>query len=265
MNEFSTHQSTIDKSVPPESALKVPANQIVVLLFPLLLSTTPLLFSSPFLPLPHLLFHSLNHHILPFPLKTRLAFPTFLQHPHLLSVLPHSLPTSTPQTNQTCSLLLSSSPLSSSPLRRHWRCLLWVITRMLLSHRCLTFLWSVATSIRMVSSKPPLRPLPNELWILDITETFGISPDVIIFLLSHLLIPSNILTFLVFVPQANPLGPSKRSLPTGWTDLGCVTEGTTARTLASYSFYASSVTPETCMAVCKQQGYTIAGVEFGDE
>ncbi|CED83113.1 beta-1,6-N-acetylglucosaminyltransferase, contains WSC domain [Phaffia rhodozyma] len=65
--------------------------------------------------------------------------------------------------------------------------------------------------------------------------------------------------------RPDPLGPEKRALATGWSSLGCVTEGKNVRTLSGYAYYAGSVTPETCMANCLQKGYTIAGVEWGDE
>lgn len=55
------------------------------------------------------------------------------------------------------------------------------------------------------------------------------------------------------------------TLPTGWASLGCMTDVTSTRSLAQYSFASSSMTRELCMSTCLSKGYTLAGAEYADE
>ncbi|KAL7424676.1 hypothetical protein Q5752_000360 [Cryptotrichosporon argae] len=55
------------------------------------------------------------------------------------------------------------------------------------------------------------------------------------------------------------------TLPTNWTSVGCYTEASSGRALASYSFTSSSMTPALCINKCAAQGYIYAGTEYADE
>ncbi|KAL7410783.1 glycosyl hydrolase family 71-domain-containing protein [Mrakia frigida] len=59
----------------------------------------------------------------------------------------------------------------------------------------------------------------------------------------------------------------RRATPSGWSLVGCVTEGTAgARVLPSYSAQGlSSLTVESCLATCASMAYTYGGLEFGEE
>ncbi|KAJ6597228.1 glycoside hydrolase superfamily [Mycena vulgaris] len=54
-----------------------------------------------------------------------------------------------------------------------------------------------------------------------------------------------------------------RSIPTGWTSIGCVTDGT-ARAL-SYSYVSSILTQDSCISTCDTKGYSYGGLQYGDE
>ncbi|KAJ7438488.1 WSC domain-containing protein, partial [Mycena latifolia] len=54
-----------------------------------------------------------------------------------------------------------------------------------------------------------------------------------------------------------------RSIPTGWTSVGCVTDGG-ARAL-SYKYTSSSLTQESCISTCDTKGYIYAGLQYADE
>ncbi|KAF7352419.1 hypothetical protein MVEN_01206400 [Mycena venus] len=76
---------------------------------------------------------------------------------------------------------------------------------------------------------------------------------------------SAVLVFaLPFVGAAGALKLQARdSAP--WTLQGCYTDTSTSRTLAAASFVNASMTVESCIAFCGAGGFSLAGVEFGDE
>jgi len=51
----------------------------------------------------------------------------------------------------------------------------------------------------------------------------------------------------------------------GWVQLGCYTDQVYSRTLANIGAYSGSLTIEKCLASCEAAGYSLAGVEYGDE
>lgn len=51
----------------------------------------------------------------------------------------------------------------------------------------------------------------------------------------------------------------------GWSYQGCYTDSTSARKLDSASYQSSSMTVESCVSFCSNQGYTTAGVEYSTE
>lgn len=53
-------------------------------------------------------------------------------------------------------------------------------------------------------------------------------------------------------------------LPSGWSDLGCIAEGTTGRALTGATIVASNMTKASCSEACGSQGFTYAGTEYGD-
>lgn len=53
-------------------------------------------------------------------------------------------------------------------------------------------------------------------------------------------------------------------LPSGWSNLGCITEGTGGRALTGIMVQGSNMTKAVCSATCGSEGFTYAGVEFGD-
>ncbi|WVF71754.1 hypothetical protein IAT40_006562 [Kwoniella sp. CBS 6097] len=75
----------------------------------------------------------------------------------------------------------------------------------------------------------------------------------------------------LFVNQAGASGLSGDyaskpvNLPSGWSSVSCVKEGTSGRALASARTSSSSMTPETCINYCAGQGWQYAGVEYGSE
>lgn len=52
---------------------------------------------------------------------------------------------------------------------------------------------------------------------------------------------------------------------TGWTYLGCYTDGLNARALSTNIYFDSAMTVEKCLAYCKHQGSLTAGVEYGTQ
>ncbi|KAI0330773.1 WSC-domain-containing protein [Cubamyces sp. BRFM 1775] len=54
-------------------------------------------------------------------------------------------------------------------------------------------------------------------------------------------------------------------LPSGWTEVGCIAEGTSGRALAALSTTAPNMSKDVCASFCASHGYTLAGAEFGDE
>ncbi|KAJ7293964.1 hypothetical protein C8J57DRAFT_1270464 [Mycena rebaudengoi] len=55
----------------------------------------------------------------------------------------------------------------------------------------------------------------------------------------------------------------RRSIPTGWTYVGCVTDGS-ARAL-SYSYTSTSMTQDSCISTCDSKGYIYGGPQYGKE
>ncbi|KAJ7721547.1 glycoside hydrolase superfamily [Mycena maculata] len=56
---------------------------------------------------------------------------------------------------------------------------------------------------------------------------------------------------------------TSRSIPTGWSYVGCATDGS-ARAL-SYSYTSSSLTQDSCLATCDSQGYIYAAPEYSSQ
>ncbi|KAJ7709550.1 glycoside hydrolase superfamily [Mycena rosella] len=54
-----------------------------------------------------------------------------------------------------------------------------------------------------------------------------------------------------------------RAIPTGWSSVGCVTDGA-ARAL-SYSYTSTTLTQEACISTCSTKGYIYAGLQYADE
>ena len=50
-----------------------------------------------------------------------------------------------------------------------------------------------------------------------------------------------------------------------WSYLGCYTDAVHTRTLLNVQAANAALTVEACIATCAQGGYTLAGVEFGDQ
>ena len=65
--------------------------------------------------------------------------------------------------------------------------------------------------------------------------------------------------------SAKPLIERRGTIPTGWTGIGCVTEGMSSRTLTGLSYIDNGLTPEKCMTTCLARGFSLAGVEWSDE
>ena len=53
-------------------------------------------------------------------------------------------------------------------------------------------------------------------------------------------------------------------LPSGWSDLGCIAEGTSGRALVNVSFTGANMTKAVCSAMCANETLPYAGLEFGD-
>ncbi|KAI0341471.1 WSC-domain-containing protein [Trametopsis cervina] len=72
-------------------------------------------------------------------------------------------------------------------------------------------------------------------------------------------------------PTCNPAKPTpgfvsaKSTLPSGWTEVGCIAEGTSGRALTSASTTNPALTKTICANYCAGLGYKLAGVEFGTE
>ena len=54
-------------------------------------------------------------------------------------------------------------------------------------------------------------------------------------------------------------------IPTGYTQVGCIAEGTSGRALTGASFSSNNMTRGACVSYCQSFGYPLAGVEFGRE
>ncbi|WWC57615.1 uncharacterized protein I303_100147 [Kwoniella dejecticola CBS 10117] len=57
----------------------------------------------------------------------------------------------------------------------------------------------------------------------------------------------------------------KSVIPTGWSDVGCISEGPSGRALAAASFANNNMTRGACVSWCNDRGYPLAGVEYGRE
>ncbi|WRT68284.1 uncharacterized protein IL334_005260 [Kwoniella shivajii] len=55
------------------------------------------------------------------------------------------------------------------------------------------------------------------------------------------------------------------SLPSGWSDLGCIVDDQSNRALNGGSSTSSNNTVQSCIAKCSAQGFAYAGVEYGQE
>ncbi|KAI0823488.1 WSC-domain-containing protein [Trametes gibbosa] len=61
------------------------------------------------------------------------------------------------------------------------------------------------------------------------------------------------------------LVPAQQPLPSGWTELGCIAEGTNGRALPAVQTKFANMTKAMCASYCGSQGYKLAGAEFSDE
>jgi hypothetical protein len=94
------------------------------------------------------------------------------------------------------------------------------------------------------TSSSPLRALPgcNPLWV-------GTGPK----------------------PTCNPAPPTpglispKSPLPSGWSQVGCIAEGSAGRALTSATTTNSSMTTTLCANYCGGLGYKYAGVEYSTQ
>ncbi|KAF4569998.1 hypothetical protein EYR40_008982 [Pleurotus pulmonarius] len=58
---------------------------------------------------------------------------------------------------------------------------------------------------------------------------------------------------------------TKRALPEGWAELGCMSDGPGPRTFIGASEATAEMTHESCVAFCDSRGFIYAGIEFGNE
>ncbi|KAI0760779.1 WSC-domain-containing protein [Fomes fomentarius] len=61
------------------------------------------------------------------------------------------------------------------------------------------------------------------------------------------------------------LVPAQTPLPAGWTEIGCIAEGTHGRALTGASMTSPGMTRAACVDFCASKNFTLAGVEFSDE
>lgn len=61
------------------------------------------------------------------------------------------------------------------------------------------------------------------------------------------------------------LVPAQTPLPAGWTEIGCIAEGTNGRALTGASMTSPGMTRAACANFCASKNFTLAGVEFSDE
>ncbi|KAI0628684.1 WSC-domain-containing protein [Trametes polyzona] len=64
---------------------------------------------------------------------------------------------------------------------------------------------------------------------------------------------------------APKLVPAQEPLPSGWTELGCIAEGTSGRALPALTMKDPAMTKAKCASYCGSHGFKFAGVEFSDE
>ena len=55
------------------------------------------------------------------------------------------------------------------------------------------------------------------------------------------------------------------TIPTGYTEVGCIAEGSSGRALTAVSFSGPNMTRAVCVAYCQSFGYPLAGAEYGQE
>ncbi|KAI0694215.1 WSC-domain-containing protein [Cytidiella melzeri] len=125
-----------------------------------------------------------------------------------------------------------------------------------------------------LASCPPLAPLVND----DAATACHIEGQIVDESIGSLSAP------LLELPGCNPLwvgtGPkptcnpavatpglvdAKSTLPSGWTEVGCIAEGTTGRALSAASTINSTMTKPLCANYCDALGYQYAGVEYYTE
>ncbi|OBZ65507.1 putative fungistatic metabolite [Grifola frondosa] len=58
---------------------------------------------------------------------------------------------------------------------------------------------------------------------------------------------------------------AQQPLPTGWTEIGCIAEGTNGRAFAAASTTDPAMTKAMCAAFCDSKGFSLAGAEFSTE
>ena len=66
------------------------------------------------------------------------------------------------------------------------------------------------------------------------------------------------------LPPANNNGSGSAATSGTWSAAGCVQDGP-ARALTGYSFTSSSMTTAMCQSTCALKGFTMAGIEYGQE
>lgn len=66
-------------------------------------------------------------------------------------------------------------------------------------------------------------------------------------------------------PPTPSFAPTRSTLPSGWTELGCIVEGTTGRAFTSASTTDPAMTKTLCANYCGNLNFPFAGVEYGDE
>lgn len=67
---------------------------------------------------------------------------------------------------------------------------------------------------------------------------------------------------LLYNPDNVPAPPS---LPSGWAAASCRTEATNGRALTGATTSGKQTTVESCVNFCVGKGFSIAGVEYGQE
>lgn len=78
-------------------------------------------------------------------------------------------------------------------------------------------------------------------------------------------IPTGSLPSCANAAPAPSFVPSRPSLPSGWSDVGCIAEGTNGRALTAVSTTSPNMSLPFCANFCQSKGFSLAGVEFGDE
>lgn len=58
---------------------------------------------------------------------------------------------------------------------------------------------------------------------------------------------------------------AQKPLPSGWSDVGCIVEGTSGRALTGASTTDPAMTKAMCASFCDSKGFSYAGAEYSDE